>query len=262
MIIAGPEKEVDRQDLKATRFRFGELLIFMTVLNANTDFLKGAVLLIDKPVDWSSFDIVKKIRNLLRHKLGVKKIKVGHAGTLDPLATGLMIFCTGKATREIESYQGMPKEYEARFRLGQTTPSFDLETEVDREYPTEHITKELIIQSIRDFTGESDQIPPLFSAKRIGGKRAYEFARQGKELEMKPVRITIHEMELLEFEGRDLKLRILCSKGTYIRALARDFGTALGSGAYLAGLRRTAIGGYSVSDALLPKKFEEMLNNM
>jgi tRNA pseudouridine55 synthase len=232
----------------------------MDVIDPNTDFLKGSVLLIDKPVDWSSFDVVKKIRNLLRQKMGVKKIKVGHAGTLDPLATGLMILCTGKATRDIESYQDMPKEYEAAFRLGQTTPSDDMETEVDGEYPTGHITHDLILKTIRDFTGESVQVPPMFSAKRLGGKRAYEFARQGREMEMEPVKIIIHEMELLAYGGADLRLRILCSKGTYIRALARDFGEALKSGAYLADLRRTAIGHFSVRDALTPKKFKEILN--
>jgi len=234
----------------------------MTVLNQHTDFLNGAVLLIDKPVDWSSFDVVKKIRNLLCHKLGVKKIKVGHAGTLDPLATGLMIICTGKKTKQIESYQGMPKEYEAVFKLGQTTPSFDLETEVDQVYPTEHITKEIILNSIQDFTGESEQIPPIFSAKRFGGKRAYEFARAGKELELKPVNINIYQMDLLEFEDKDLRLMIRCSKGTYIRALASDLGKAIGSGAYLASLRRTAIGDFNVNNALGLKKFEEILYNM
>ncbi len=234
----------------------------MKVLDPHTDFIKGAVLLIDKPADWSSFDVVKKIRNLLCIKLGVKKIKVGHAGTLDPLATGLMIICTGKATKEIESYQGMQKEYEAIIRLGQTTPSFDLETEVDKEYPTEHITEKVILNLFQDLIGESEQIPPIFSAKRFQGKRAYDFARQGKELEMRPVRITIYKIELLGLQGQELRLRILCSKGTYIRALARDLGHALGSGAFLAVLRRTAIGHYSVKDALVPIKFEEMLNNM
>jgi tRNA pseudouridine55 synthase len=198
----------------------------------------------------------------LCHKLRVKKIKVGHAGTLDPLATGLMIICTGKKTKEIESYQGMPKEYEAVLKLGQTTPSFDLETEVDHEYPTEHITKEVILNSIQGFIGESEQVPPIFSAKRLEGKRAYEFARAGKEMELAPVIINIYEMDLLEFDGPDLKLRIRCSKGTYIRALARDLGKALGSGAYLALLRRTAIGDFTVKNALVPKKFEEILNNM
>lgn len=234
----------------------------MRLPNENTDFMKGAVLLIDKPADWSSFDVVKKIRNLLKQKLGVKKIKVGHAGTLDPLATGLMILCTGKATREIESFQGMEKEYEALFHLGRTTPSFDLETEVDGEYPTDHISRELLEKTIHEFTGESEQVPPLFSAKRLGGKRAYEFARKGREIEMAPARITIHEIEILGFEVPSLALRILCSKGTYIRALARDLGRALNSGAYLEELRRTAIGPYQLKDALTPKKFEEMLNNM
>jgi tRNA pseudouridine55 synthase len=173
-----------------------------------------------------------------------------------------MIICTGKATREIESFQDMSKEYEALFRLGQTTPSFDLETDVDNEYPVEHITPELINRCMGDFTGETEQVPPLFSAKRIGGKRAYEFARQGREIEMRPVKVTIHEMEVLRYEGPDLRLRILCSKGTYIRALARDLGQALQSGAYLAELRRTAIGDFSVRNALSPNKFEEMLSNM
>jgi len=234
----------------------------MTSLNNHTDFLKGAVLLIDKEVDWSSFDVVKKIRNLLRNKLEVKKIKVGHAGTLDPLATGLMIICTGKSTREIESYQGMPKEYDATFRLGKTTPSFDLETEVDHEYPTEHITMELIQEVADQFIGESEQVPPLFSAKKIDGKRAYEYARKGVEKELTPASITIHNLEILEYQENELKLRILCSKGTYIRALARDMGKALSSGAYMATLRRTAIGDYRVNDAMDLKKFEENLNNM
>lgn len=232
----------------------------MTGIDANTDFIKGAVLLIDKPVDWSSFDVVKKIHNLLRRKLEVKKIKVGHAGTLDPLATGLMIVCTGKATKDIVSYQGMAKEYEAVFRLGQTTPSYDLETEVDKEYPTEHITKERILDTLKDFTGESMQVPPLFSAKRLGGKRAYEFARKGEEMELQPVKINIEELEILRYEQEKLCLRVLCSKGTYIRALARDIGEALGSGAYMAALRRTAIGAFNVDNAVEPKKFEEILN--
>jgi tRNA pseudouridine55 synthase len=233
----------------------------MKTLQADTDFMEGAVILIDKPAGWSSFDVVKKIRNLLHRKQGTKNIKVGHAGTLDPLATGLMILCTGKATREIEQYQGMQKEYEAVFRLGQTTPSFDMETKVDADYPTGHITPERILQTISDFRGESEQVPPLFSAKRLGGKRAYEFARKGKEMSMSPVKITIHELELLGFRDPELSLRIICSKGTYIRALARDFGRALDSGAYLAKLRRTAIGHFSVKDALEPDDFEKMLNN-
>ena len=216
----------------------------------------------DKPVDWSSFDLVKKVRNLLRQKLGVRKIKVGHAGTLDPLASGLMILCTGKATKQIETYQGMPKEYEAVIKLGKTTPSFDLETEVDAEYPTDHITRQAVLDLFHTMIGESEQVPPVFSAKRYGGKRAYEYARAGKEMNLEPVKIMIHELDLLEFKETGLRVRILCSKGTYIRALARDIGSALGSGAYLAELRRTATGDFSVKNALTPKKFEEMLNNM
>ena len=234
----------------------------LTTIDLHTDFLKGAVLLIDKEVDWSSFDVVKKIRNLIRNKLQVKKIKVGHAGTLDPLATGLMIICTGKFTREIESFQNLPKEYEATFRIGQTTPSFDLETSIDHEYPTEHITTELIQETANQFIGESEQVPPLFSAKKIDGKRAYEFARKGEVRELSPALITIHKMEILDFRGNELKLRILCSKGTYIRSLARDMGKALGSGAYMAQLRRTAIGDFSVDKAMVLKIFEEKLNNM
>jgi tRNA pseudouridine55 synthase len=234
----------------------------MTLLTPDTDFIKGAVLLIDKPVEWSSFDVVKKIRNLLRRKLGGKKIKVGHAGTLDPLASGLMILCTGKATKRIGFFQDLPKEYEASFRLGQTTPSFDLETEVNREYPTGHITVQLVAETLKGFTGEYEQVPPAFSAKRLHGKRAYEYARAGKKMEMKPVPITIHEMKLLEFVAPLLRLRIRCSKGTYIRAIARDLGVALDSGAYLSSLRRTAIGDHQVKDAMSPDKFEEFLNNL
>lgn len=234
----------------------------MTEPKSDTDFLQGGVILIDKPVDWSSFDVVKKIRNILRRRHGVKKIKVGHAGTLDPLATGLMILCTGNATREILSYQGLPKVYEATLRLGRTTPSFDLETEVDGEYPTEHITEQMIRQTLEKLLGESEQIPPVFSAKRLGGKRAYEYARQGKEMKMAPVKIVIHELEMLGYDEKELRLRIRCSKGTYIRALARDIGKALGSGACLVKLRRTEIGHFSVRNAVEPDKFKEMLNNV
>jgi tRNA pseudouridine55 synthase len=234
----------------------------IATLDVHTDFIKGAVLLIDKPLEWSSFDVVKKIRNLVRRKLGVKKIKVGHAGTLDPLATGLMIICTGKATKQIESYQDLPKEYEACFRIGHTTPSFDLETEIDADFPTAHITRELILDTFRDLSGEQEQVPPLFSAKRFSGKRAYEYAREGKKMEMRPVRITIHEMQLLSYEDLQIRARIRCSKGTYIRALARDLGQSLDSGAYLSQLRRTAIGRFSVQEAYTLEKIEEILNIM
>jgi tRNA pseudouridine55 synthase len=228
----------------------------------HTDFINGAVLLIDKPVDWSSFDIVKKVRNMISNKLGVKKLKVGHAGTLDPLATGLMIICTGKATKEIENYQGLEKEYIATLYLGASTPSCDLETEVDHTFPVDHINLELIHKVLDDFRGESLQVPPVFSAKRVRGRRAYDFARKGEELAMRSQLININELEILDFKIPELTLKIKCSKGTYIRALARDIGKALDSGAYLALLRRTKIGQFSVDEALIPKKFEELLINL
>lgn len=226
------------------------------------DYLKGEVLLIDKPLEWSSFDVVKKIRNLLRRKLEISKIKVGHAGTLDPLATGLMIVCTGKATRNIEEFQCCEKEYCATLKLGQTTPSYDLETEVDHEYPTGHISEDLIRRALKQIEGENMQVPPLYSAKRLGGKRAYEFARQGIVMELEPVRIYIHEIELIGYEDKLLTIRVKCSKGTYIRSLANDIGKALDSGACLAELRRTGIGDFKVENAVSLKIFEENLDNL
>jgi len=214
-----------------------------------TAFLEGKVLLIDKPLGWTSFDAVNKIRYAFNRWLGIKKIKVGHAGTLDPLATGLIIICTGKATKQINQFMDLEKEYISTFRLGASTPSFDLETEIDHSYPYEHITREMVINTIREFIGETDQVPPLFSAKFIDGKRAYEFARAGKEKELKANRIHIYTIELLDFNLPDISLKITCSKGTYIRALARDFGKKLDSGAHLTMLRRTRIGNYSVEQA-------------
>lgn len=234
----------------------------MQEITPHTDFINGAMLLIDKPVDWSSFDIVKKVRNMICKKLGIKKLKVGHAGTLDPLATGLMIICTGKATKEIENYQGLEKEYIATFYLGATTPSCDLETEVNQSFPTEHINLELINKVLQDFMGETIQVPPIFSAKRVGGRRAYDFARKGEDIAMRPQLINISELKIIDFKIPELILRIKCSKGTYIRALARDIGKALDSGAYLALLRRTKIGQFSVDEALVLKKFEEILINL
>lgn len=234
----------------------------MPEITPHTDFISGAVLLIDKPVDWSSFDMVKKVRNMISKKIGVKKLKVGHAGTLDPLATGLMIICTGKATKEIEKYQGLEKEYIATLHLGKSSPSCDLETEVDQSFPTEHITLDLINRVLQDFKGENLQVPPVFSAKRVGGRRAYDFARKGEELAMRPQLVNISELEILDFMTPELTLKIKCSKGTYIRALARDIGKALDSGAYLASLRRTKIGQFSVDEALILKKFEEILINL
>jgi tRNA pseudouridine55 synthase len=222
-------------------------------------FLDGAVLLIDKSQDWTSFDVVNKIRKLLRQWLGIQKIKVGHAGTLDPLATGLVIICTGKSTKQISRYQELEKVYVAKIKLGATTPSYDLETEVDATFPWEHITREMVEHSLERFTGEQDQIPPVFSAKSVDGKRAYSMARKGKEVLLKPQRIHIYDMKLLEFQLPEVTLEITCSKGTYIRSLARDLGLDLGSGAHLAGLRRTRIGHYKVEESITIEKFTEKL---
>ncbi|MDR1880212.1 MAG: tRNA pseudouridine(55) synthase TruB [Tannerellaceae bacterium] len=206
------------------------------------DFITGEVLCFNKPLEWSSFDLVNKFRCKLSRKLNVKKIKVGHAGTLDPLATGVMIICTGKATKQIEEFQYQTKEYVATLKLGETTPSFDLEREVDATYPTEHITREGVEGVLKRFTGTIEQIPPLFSAVKVGGKRAYKFARKGKEVELKPRTLVIDELELLDCRLPVIKIRVVCSKGTYIRALARDIGEALQSGAHLIALERTRIG--------------------
>ncbi len=212
-------------------------------------FIEGKIILVDKEKDWTSFDVVNKLRISLKNILGIKKIKVGHAGTLDPLATGLLILCTGKATKKIESITAFDKEYIAEVTLGATTPSYDLETEVDQTYSYSHITREKVIKVLNDFTGESEQSPPIFSAKQIDGKRAYNMARQGDKFILKKNRILIHQLELLNFDLPVIQLRILCSKGTYIRSLARDLGIALNSGAHLSALRRTRIGDYHVKDA-------------
>lgn len=213
------------------------------------EFLSGRVLLIDKPLEWTSFDVVKKIRALLRHRLNLKKIKVGHAGTLDPLATGLLIICTGKKTREIENYQNKEKEYTGTFFLGASTPSSDLETVPDEFFPTNHITKTLVIEATQRFTGEIDQIPPLFSAKKIDGERAYFHARRGDATVLKSNKIFIREFEITQLDLPEAEFRVVCSKGTYIRSLARDFGKEVNSGAYLKKLRRTKIGEFSVEEA-------------
>lgn len=223
------------------------------------NFQQGEILLFDKELDWTSFDLVKKVRNKLTRFTGEKKLKVGHAGTLDPKATGLMILCTGKATKQIESLQAEEKEYVASIKLGATTPSYDLETEEDAVYPTGHITPEIVQEVFQKFTGEQLQVPPIFSAVKIDGKRAYEHARKGNDVKLNAKLITVHEMELLEFSPNQMVVRIRCSKGTYIRALARDMGEALHSGAYLTGLRRTKIGAFDVNDALT---IEFFLNNL
>lgn len=214
------------------------------------NFVEGEVLYISKPLHWTSFTLVRKLRNKLCRKLEIKKLKVGHAGTLDPLATGVMIICTGKKTKLIESFQYQTKEYVATIKLGETTPSFDLETEVDGKYPTSHITKELVSEKINSFLGEISQVPPIYSACKVDGKRAYEFAREGEEVELKPKLLVIDEVELLECNIPEIKIRVVCSKGTYIRALARDIGLALGSGAHLTALERTRIGEVTLADCI------------
>ncbi|HER07493.1 MAG TPA: tRNA pseudouridine(55) synthase TruB [Bacteroides sp.] len=222
-------------------------------------YMEGAVLFIDKPLEWTSFDVVNKIRRALKQTLGIRKIKVGHAGTLDPLATGLVIVCTGKATRQISQFQDMEKEYHANIRLGATTPSFDLETEMDAIYPWEHITRPMAEQALTRFTGKMEQLPPQFSAKSVAGKRAYQLARAGKTVELKKQLIQIHRMEILSFDPPELTVEVVCSKGTYIRSLARDLGTALGSGAHLTALRRTRIGPYDVKEAISLENFSKKL---
>ncbi len=226
---------------------------------ADIDFEKGAVLLFDKAYRWTSFDLVRKVRNELQHKLKLKNLKVGHAGTLDPLATGLMIVCTGRFTKRIEEFQNTQKEYIATLELGKTTPCFDLEKPVDNTYPFSHITLDLVKSILPLYKGEIDQIPPLFSAKMVDGTRAYELARKGSEMELKPNRVTIYEIEIIDFSLPVLTLRIACAKGTYIRSLARDIGVSLGSGAHLTALRRTKSGTFDVKDALSIEFFQENL---
>ena len=222
-------------------------------------YLDGAVLYIDKPLTWTSFDVVNKIRKSLRHYLGIQKIKVGHAGTLDPLATGLVIICTGKATKQIMQFQDMDKAYTAEVRLGATTPSFDLETGIDVSYPWEHITSDHIKQALSELSGDQEQMPPIFSAKSVDGKRAYTMARKGKQIELKPQRVHISRLELLSEKLPEISLHVECSKGTYIRSLARDLGLKLDSGAHLSGLRRTRIGPYSIDQAISVENFIENL---
>lgn len=225
-------------------------------------FEQGQVLLFDKPMYWTSFDLVNKVRNMLRSSLKLKKIKVGHAGTLDPLASGLMIICTGRATKKIDEFRDLDKEYVATIHLGETTPSFDLETATDKQYPTKHITEESVREVLNGFIGEQKQLPPMYSAKQIDGKRAYEFARKGIEKELTPVTVYFREIELLSFEMPDIKVKIVCSKGTYIRSFARDFGEALKSGAYLSALERTAIGSLKVGNAYNLEKFQDYIEQM
>lgn len=214
------------------------------------DFVEGAILAFDKPLHWTSFDVVAKVRRVLCRCLGQKKLKVGHTGTLDPLATGVVIICTGKKTKLIEQLQYDTKEYVATMQLGATTPSFDMEHPIDKTYPTAHITRALIEQTIPQFLGEQWQVPPMYSAVSVNGKRAYEIARRGESVELKPKPLVIDEIEVLSFDSEKmlLTIRVVCSKGTYIRALARDIGERLESGAYLTDLRRTRIGNTRAED--------------
>lgn len=226
------------------------------------DFTNGKVILIDKPLTWSSFQAVNKLKFVLKRKFNLsKRFKIGHAGTLDPLATGLLIICTGKFTKSINEIQAQEKEYTGTIKLGETTPSYDLETEVDKTFPTEHITKELLQETLEQFTGEIMQKPPVFSAIKKDGKRLYEHARAGSAIEIEARKTTIYEFELTRIELPEVDFRVKCSKGTYIRSLAYDFGKALHSGGHLTALRRTKIGNYSVENAISPMAFEKQIND-
>lgn len=224
------------------------------------NFKAGEVLYFNKPLGWTSFKVVGHARYHICRRLGVKKLKVGHAGTLDPLATGVMIVCTGKATKRIEEFQYHTKEYVATLQLGATTPSFDLEHEIDATYPTEHITKEMVEEVLQKFVGKIEQIPPSFSACMVNGTRAYDLARKGKEVELKPKTLVIDEIELLSYNMPEIKIRVVCSKGTYIRALARDIGEALNSGAHLTALERTRVGDVRIEDCMNPLDFKEWID--
>ncbi|MGB1307325.1 MAG: tRNA pseudouridine(55) synthase TruB [Oceanihabitans sp.] len=223
------------------------------------DYKTGQVLLIDKPLNWTSFQAVNKLRWEIRQAFKIKKIKVGHAGTLDPLATGLLVICTGKMTKQINTFQGQVKEYTGSIALGSTTPSYDLETEINETFETNHITKQLVLEVTKQFIGEIDQFPPVFSALKKDGKRLYEFARAGESVEIPSRKITINAFEITNFKNNIVDFRVVCSKGTYIRSLAHDFGKALNSGAHLIALRRTKIGDFNVKDALSIDTFIQQL---
>ena len=219
------------------------------------DFKNGQLLLIDKPLQWTSFQVVNKLRWEIKQRFKIKNIKVGHAGTLDPLASGLLILCTGKFTKKIDEYQGQIKEYTGEITLGATTPSFDLETEINQSFPIDHISEDLIRQTTQQFIGEIDQVPPIFSALKKDGKRLYELARAGETTEIKSRKITISEFEIIKIELPKIEFRVVCSKGTYIRSLANDFGAALNSGGHLTALRRTKIGNFNVDNGMKIDEF-------
>jgi len=231
----------------------------MIHIKESYDFKAGEVLLFDKDLEWTSFDLVQRVRNSVCRKMGIKKLKVGHAGTLDPLATGLMILCTGKATKQIESLQVQEKEYTATLKLGATTPSYDCETEEDSQNDFSHVTENVIEEVLEKFIGEIEQVPPVFSAVKVQGKRAFEYARSGEKLELKAKKIVIKTIELVKIDLPLVEIQVVCSKGTYIRALARDVGEALSCGAYLTQLRRTRIGNFQVEDAM---KIDFFLQNL
>jgi tRNA pseudouridine55 synthase len=226
------------------------------------DFLEGEILYFNKPYTWTSFKLVHKVRYQLCQKMNIKKLKVGHAGTLDPLATGVMIICTGKATKRIEDFQYQTKEYLATLKLGATTPSFDLEKEIDQCYDYSHVTQEMVKETVLKFTGRIEQVPPAFSACKVDGKRAYEMARKGEEVILKPKVLVIDEIELLNCELPMIQIRVVCSKGTYIRALARDIGESLQCGAHLTALCRTRIGNVRLEDCRNPDDFASQLDRM
>ena len=235
-------------------------LLFTANMKTLEDFQSGQILLIDKPLEWSSFQVVNKLRWHIRKTFNIKKIKVGHAGTLDPLATGLLVICTGKMTKKIDTFQAQTKEYTGTIKLGATTPSYDLETEIDETYPTDHLNESLINEATKEFIGSINQFPPIFSAVKKDGKRLYEFARAGKEVEIKPRTITISAFEITKIKSLEVSFRVVCSKGTYIRSLAHDFGKALNSGGHLTSLRRTKIGDFDVVNATTIDDFVRSLS--
>ena len=231
------------------------------MIASKENFLSGEIILIDKPLDWTSFQVVNKIRWIIKSTYGIKKIKVGHAGTLDPLATGLLIICTGKMTKSIEQFMGQEKEYTGTFTLGATTPSYDLETPINMEFPIDHIDEEMLQATLSKFIGTIDQQPPVFSALKKDGKRLYEYAREGTQVEVPHRKVNVHDFNLTQIDLPNVDFRVSCSKGTYIRSLANDFGKALNSGAYLTGLRRTRIGDFNIEKALSIEGFENLLQN-
>jgi len=223
------------------------------------NFLEGEVLLIDKPIGWTSFDVVNSIRYSIKRTFNIKKIKVGHAGTLDPLATGLLIICTGKFTKQIDSFQGLDKVYVGSMYMGATTPSFDKETKVDQTFDTNNISTEMLLEATKQFTGKIEQTPPVYSAVKVDGKRAFEYARKNNEVKIKSRQVTIYDFTLLNFELPEMDFMVNCSKGTYIRSLVDDFGKAINNGAYMSSLRRTAIGDFSVSNAYSVDEIKEII---